>query len=251
MEFLEKVLVLQVGRFKESDLWVRFLSPTRGVLSAFAFGGCRSRRRFVGCLDVFNEINVRVTPSGRGAYLALQEGMLIKGLLRLRTDWLRFGIATNCAKFLQSFGVGAEGAEKAHFLFTRTLRLLEEADRLPELLPLLFRARLVFDQGYAMGMHACAACSLRLDDMEERGVYFFVREGQMLCASCAAKQPGQAVFLGAESLAAFTAIQTGDPVSWGALCLSSTAKKQCAKVIDSFIQFHVGLAWENGRFARV
>ena len=159
MEFSERVLLLRVGKFKESDLWVRFISPTRGLLTAFAFGGSRSRRRFVGCLDIFNEVNVKVSSSGRGSsYLALDEGVLVKGLVRLRGDLPRLGMAANCSSFLQTFGVGPEGAESAHFLFHQTLRLLEEEECLPALLPLFFRARLAFDQGYALETRHCPLC---------------------------------------------------------------------------------------------
>ena len=248
MEFSEQVLVLQVGKFKEADLWVRFLSPTRGLLSAFAFGGSRSRKRFVGCLDTFNEVNIRVSPTGRGAYLALQEGVLVKGLCRLRTDWARFGLANNCTKFLQAFGVGPEGAEKAHFLVDQTLCLLEEADSLPPLLPLFFRARLAFDQGYAMDAGQCALCG---NTLHSHGAYLLLRDGQLVCPVCAPMQAGQRLFLGPEALETLETVHALEPLQWASILLSARAKNECARAIDGFIQYHVGLAWENGRFTRV
>lgn len=56
MEWTDTALVLHVGRFREADLWVRLLAPGQGLVTAFAFGGSKSRRRFTGCLDVFNLI---------------------------------------------------------------------------------------------------------------------------------------------------------------------------------------------------
>jgi len=78
MEFSEKVLVLRVGTFREADCWVRFFSPTHGLLTAFAFGGRRSRKRFCGCLDQLSLVHFRVS-QGRQEYLCLQEGTLING----------------------------------------------------------------------------------------------------------------------------------------------------------------------------
>ena len=53
MEWSDTALVLGVGRFRESDLWLRMLTRRHGIVSAFAFGGSRSRKRFCGCLDLF------------------------------------------------------------------------------------------------------------------------------------------------------------------------------------------------------
>ena len=250
MEFSEQMLILHVGKFKETDLWVRFLSPSRGILSAFAFGGSRSKRRFTGCLDVFNESLLRVQSSRRGTYMALQEGVLIRGPVRLRTDWARYGMANNCVKFLQSFGVGPEGADKAHFLLRQILQLLEEGDILPIQLPLFFRARLAFDQGYALETEYCAACG---GTLAGKGARFFVQEGRLVCPSCAfvARSSGRVLDLSAEALDILGAMRETAPSVWSGIPLASEAGVECARALEGFIQYHVGLVWENGYFARV
>lgn len=251
MEFSEQVLVLQVGQFKEADLWVRFLSPTRGLLSAFAFGGSKSRRRFTGCLDAFNEVNVHIKSGGQGGYLALQEGVLIQGPLRLREDWKRFGMASNCIKFLQSFGVGPDGAFKAHDLVRRTLRLLEEADTLPLQLPLFFRARLAFDQGYALVLDSCASCGAAL---KQQGGWLALRRGAFFCSACRrfAPESGRyAQYLDSGALSVLAAVQADSPLEWARIKASGANLAGAARAMDGFIQYHVGLAWENGRFRRV
>lgn len=247
MEFSEHVLVLQVGKFREADLWVRFLSPSRGVLSAFAFGGSLSRRRFVGCLDVFNQVHFRVKSSPKTQYLYLQEGVLIQGPDRLRHDWRRFGIARNCANFLQAFGVAREGAAETHALFLDFLRLLEEAEHLPAMLPLLFRLRLAFDLGYGLDMTQCSACAASL---AEQGAYFQVRQGRVVCQACARLHGTEGLFLSGQAVAVLTCVQQEPPLSWAGLALAPGVARECARAIDGFIHYHVGLAWENGRFVR-
>ncbi|MCA1743041.1 MAG: recombination protein O N-terminal domain-containing protein, partial [Desulfovibrionales bacterium] len=69
MHFSEKVLITRTGRFKEYDLWVRFLSPSMGIMTGFAFGGCKSRRRFSGCLDTLNLVLFKASTGSRGQYL--------------------------------------------------------------------------------------------------------------------------------------------------------------------------------------
>ncbi|MDY7000330.1 MAG: recombination protein O N-terminal domain-containing protein [Thermodesulfobacteriota bacterium] len=110
MEFTEKGLILKVGRFREYDLWVRFFSPSRGILTAFAFGGRKSRKRFCGCLDPMNHVLFRIKSSRTGNYLCLQEGSLVQAYPRLRRDPRRLGPAVNCLKFFEAVHVEPQGA---------------------------------------------------------------------------------------------------------------------------------------------
>jgi DNA repair protein RecO (recombination protein O) len=249
MEFSEQALILQVGRFREADLRIRFLSPSRGILSAFAFGGSRSRRRFPGCLDVFNEVLVKVRTFRQGAYLTLQEGVLLRGSRRLRDDWTRFGIAANCAKFLQNFGVDSEGADKVHLVMRQLLQLLEDADAVPAHLPFLFRARVAFDQGYALRPEVCAQCGR---DLTDQGAWFSIEEGRLFCLSCTPSLfSGRLVNLGPTALALLTSVQRRTPREWITPPFSERDLAECSSALDAFVCRHVGLAWEKGRFSRV
>ncbi len=246
MEFSERVLILGVGKFKESDLWVRLLSPTRGMLSAFAFGGSRSKRRFIGCLDVFNEVLFRIDSAKRGLYLTLQEGVLMQGTSRLRKDWARHGLAMNCIHFTQSFGVSADGAGKAYALLTQVLDLLEHNAECSSMLPLFYRMRFVFDQGYAFDIRTCAHCGCSLDS---GGAFLFVQQGQILCPKCKGFGGGALAFLNADSLHTLTCV-AGQPVGSWPMLERAEVRSQCARAIEGFIQYHVGLSWKNGRFMR-
>ncbi|MDR1946781.1 MAG: DNA repair protein RecO [Desulfovibrio sp.] len=247
MEFSERMLVLQVGKFRESDMWVRLLSPSRGVISAFAFGGSRSRRRFAGCLDTFNEIGVHVKASPGKQFFILQEGVLIRGVSRLRRDGQRFGMAVNCVRFLQSFGIVPEGAEKAHFLMRETLRLLEDREQAPRLLPVFFRARLAFDQGYALELAHCSRCGKALPGMYAR---LLIRAGQAACPACARATSDYRLPLGPETVSTLKALHILAPDAWDGLAAHPAAAGEFSEAVDAFIRYHVGIAWEDGRFVR-
>ena len=253
MQFSDRVLILRVGRFRETDLWVRFLSPKRGVISAFAFGGSRSRRRFTGCLDIFNEVLFSVKTTRNGMYNALQEGVLVRAPIRLRTDWQRLGIAANCAKFVEAFGIAPDGSEKTHMFMREVLDLLEEESAPPVNLPVLFRARVAFDQGYAINLAQCAHCSAPLSDSSHVG--FQVGEGTFHCAACVRREgTGKFLSVGHETLDALAHVQEYSPAEWreGILRnLSPSGHRDCARVVEAFIEHHVGLRWNSSRFIRV
>ena len=138
MEWTDTALVLHVGRFREADLWVRLLALEQGLVTAFAFGGSRSRRRFTGCLDVFNVIRARVTASRDGQFLNMQESTLLEGPERLRRDWRRQGMAANCVRFMEALGVPPDASPFSFSLLRELLGLLENEERPPELAPLFF-----------------------------------------------------------------------------------------------------------------
>jgi DNA repair protein RecO (recombination protein O) len=249
MEWTDKALVLHVGRFRESDMWVRLLTRRQGVLTAFAFGGSRSRRRFCGCLDIGNSILCRVKRTRSGAYLALQEASLLQGPRRLRTDVRRLGLAVNCLRFLEFLDIQSEESHRAFALAEDVLRLLEAELAPPPLLALLFRLRIASDQGFAPFLHACARCG-RQASPDEDAWQFLLDQGGLRCADC--RHTGRyALELTFASLAFLRTVQNSAPPLWDASSLHPEERRQCGRVVDAFVQYHLGIAWEEGRFRRV
>ena len=250
MEFNDRCIVLRVGTFREADLWVRLLSASRGVFSAFAFGGSKSRRRFSGCLDLFNEVVFHVKSDKQGEYLTLQEGVLIKGPSRLRRDWRRMGMAVNCAHFLESFQISPDGAAEAHILFSSLLNAMEENEKIPSLLPIFFRARLASGQGYALEPGFCAACGKKRETGAE--AVLPVNSSGLMCRSCAATgfSGGQRFILSPYSLELLEHIFLLPLDEWDLDKFSSEAQNQCARAIDGFLQFSTGIYWDRGRFRK-
>ena len=250
MEFTDKALILKIGKFKEADLWVRFLSPGRGVFTAFAFGGSRSIKRFCGCLDFLNTVLVRVVGSRQKNYLALNEATLISGPSRLRHDLNRLGMAVNCLKFTEAFDVTPESATPTHALVTELLTLLEQDEHLPPLLPMLFRFRFASLQGFAPQINACRICKSPASDLS--CLFFQTVEGGIICPACLQKnRPGPLVRLAPQSLAALNCVQHDEPKTWKYIDFNKEMREQCAHAVDDFIHYHVGLAWQGSYFRRV
>lgn len=226
---------------------MRLLSASRGVFNAFAFGGSKSRRRFSGCLDLFNEVIFYVKSDKQGEYLTLQEGLLVKGPSRLRSDWKRMGVAVNCAHFLESFQITADGASEAHALFSALLNTLEEAEEIPQLMPIFFRARLAATQGYALEPDFCAICGKARPLWQE--AVLPVNSSGLMCRDCA-PCGGQRFVLGPQPLGVLTHVLEKPLEQWQLQSFSPEAQNQCARAIDGFLQFATGIYWDRGRFRR-
>ena len=248
-EWADSALVLRMGHFREADVWLKMHCRGHGLLTLFAFGGSRSRRRFCGCLDVLNSLHCRVSASRRGDFLNLEEAVLLDGPQTLRQDWRRMGLAANCLRFVEALGVTAEGAAGAYALVEDLRRTLESAPALPGLFPLFFRLRLAGVMGFAPNLESCGQCGAPL----EGGGQFVVDEGQMRCPVCrAASGPARyGVELRPAGLDLLRHVQQELPSGWRVDALPAEDRRACARAIDGFVQYHLGLAWEEGFFRRV
>lgn len=248
---MDEAVVLRIGHFRESDLWLRLLCRGRGALTLFAFGGSRSRRRFCGCLDVFNTLHCRVKVSGRGDFLNLEEAAFLRGPRELRSDWRRMGLAANCLRFLEALGVDEEGAGESFALLEDLRDVLEHGRELPQLLPLFFRLRLAGALGFAPNLGHCGVCGAETG----ASAVFVVDEGRLLCRRCRALRPlaetRYCVEVSRCGLDVLRAVQQTFPSAWPVKALAASERRACARLIDGFVQYHLGLAWENGCFRRV
>jgi DNA repair protein RecO (recombination protein O) len=249
MESTEKALVLKVGRFREVDAWVRLFSSRKGIFNAFAFGGSVSRRRFLGCLDPFNLVAFKVRSDQAKGYTYLLEGSLMASHPRLRQDPERLGMAVNCVKFLEAAHLGPSGSEGAFGLMLTTLAVLEEDREPPRMLPLFFRARMAFDQGFSLTLDACARCGVDLRDAA--GAQFLVEQGRPHCLDCRRWGHGASVFLGSEALSVLRAISRLAPAGWADVPVSGQARMECGRALDLFVEYHLGLTWDHGSFRRI
>jgi DNA repair protein RecO (recombination protein O) len=267
MESTEKALVLKVGRFREVDVWVRLFSARKGIFSAFAFGGSVSRRRFLGCLDPFNLVTFKIRSDTAKGYIYLLEGSLIAAHPRLRRDAERLGMAVNCLKFLEAAHLGPSGSEAAYDLTLKTLSVLDRSDSPTPVLPLFFRARMAFDQGFRPEFSSCARCGANLcgnkacspPDPDLTGAMapgplparLLVEQGKLLCGDCRQWARGPAVLLSRESLTVLRALCSQAPERWADIEMSAQARVECGRALEQFVEHHLGLTWDHGSFRRI
>ncbi len=245
MQWTDNAIVLRAGTFREIDLWVRVLTRDHGLLTAFAFGGRRSRRRFSGCLDAFNVIRATLNSSRDGRFFDMKEATLLRGPERLRKDWRRQGMAVNCLLFLESLGVPPDNARSSFELISGLLSLLDTEAEAPILIPMFFRFRLAAEYGYAPDLITCGQCGRALSHC--KSAHFLVNAGVFFCPSCH-KSQGMSLALGQEALDVLRKVKEYSPKSWQELNPAAESGRQLSRLIDAFVKYHLGLEWENGRF---
>jgi len=246
METTDKVLILKTGKFKENDLWVKFLSASHGVQTAFAFGGSRSRKRFGGCLEVFSQVLFKIESNKTGAYQVLKEGSLMKNYPEIRTNLRKTGLAANCLKFIESAGIEKESSRRVFDLLSETLDVIESSEP-DDFFPLFFRAKVAFEQGYKPDFTICSGCGKPL--FSAKPVVFDIERGVIVCSECDKGRIGESVEAGTVRTLAW--IQDTGPSSWITLSLPHEVRQECFSVMDKFMAYHMGLVWEESGFRKI
>ncbi len=244
----EQALVLRVGTFREIDCWVRFFSPVRGIETAFAFGGRRSRRRFPGCLDALSHLRIDLERPRSGRYLTLCQGTLLHRFSGLHQHVQRLGMAVNCIKFLEAAHNGSGQAESIFDLTLHALHVLSVTSDVPATFPLVFRVKLTCMYGYEPVLDVCGNCGEKLSDLHKGS--FSWAGGRALCPRCRNRDQGSALIHDLD-LARLGQILQGSPEDWICSAWPRSGEKKLWQALDSFVQFHTGLQWEKGRFRRV
>lgn len=246
----DQIIILRLGLFHEADMWLRVLSRDMGLLTLFAFGGAKSRRRFCGCLDKFNTLECRIR-GGRNGYLSLEEASLLRAPRNLREDWRSMGIATNCILFMEAMRIDSDSSKSAFSLLEDLRASLEKGGQACRLMTFFFRLHLSSLLGFAPDLDTCGLCGNR-----EAQEYFFVpEEGRIFCPRCVSSldlgKIRHRIKIGKQALERLGYVRYALPSEWRDNDLSENDKRACSRLIDYFIRYHLGLGWENGRFCSI
>lgn len=244
-EFTEELLVLRADGFREHDLRLSLLSPTRGIFSAFAFGAAKSRRRFVGCLEPCNRVLLSFRASKTGAYLHATEGVLLDGHPRLRSETSRLGMAANCLAFLRRVRAGGGPYADVAAMTADTLSLLDGPSRPPMAVPVFYRAKLCFTTGFAPALSACARCGADLSG----GARFSPSEGRGFCRRCA-QGAGRLVPVSGPSVRLLSEVAVASPLDWPACAAAGRGLGDFYGAVEAFVSAQLGSFVAEGRLAR-
>ena len=172
-----------VGResFGEADQYIQFFTEDYGLVTALARSARKSKRRYVGGLDLFchDEIFLRGNPSER-AYL--NELTVLNSFPQLRELLPRLLVAGRVVHWVRKLANVATPMPNIYRLLGQTLTLIEkesDEDRF-ELLNLLFRIKFLSALGLEPRLNSCIRC----ENETSEPFVFDTSAGGMICRAC-------------------------------------------------------------------
>ena len=184
MNYSSKGIVLSLENFGEADRYVQFYTKDWGMISVLAKSARKSKRRYVGGLDLFchNEISLRGDPKDRPY---LNEISVLNSFPRLREDLDKVLVAGKLAQWIKRLADTSTPMPSIYSLLGQSLALIEKESK-PEKLELLnciFKLKLLSILGLKPRVDVCTKCENE-DDIE--GI-FDLNSGGILCRACSPK----------------------------------------------------------------
>ena len=181
-----KAIVLSRENFGEADCYIEFLTEDWGVVTALAKSARKSRRRYVGGLDIFchDEISLRGDPH---ATPYLDELKVLNSFMGLREEVDRVFAAGRLTQWVQKLVAAATPVPEVYRLTGQVLALLEKeksSERI-SLLEVLFKLKLISLLGMKPRVESCgqpATCTAR-------EIFLDLGSGMVICPRCAEGKP--------------------------------------------------------------
>jgi len=239
--------VLRMFDFGESDVVVHLLTPETGRFTAIAKGAKRSRKRFSGTLDFFNQLRVQVERRPSLAMARLEHAVLLHSFQEIRLSPPRFALGCYLLELLGRLAPegGARADTRRLFAFA-SAALSAIAGREPDLrLRTLLELRALDALGFRPELRRCVRCGQELGPVGE--VAFHVADGGPLCGGCAPRVEG----LLRVHLGTLRALDQGLRLPEGRLdrlALPPAALREARRLLARFTRFHLGVELRSERF---
>lgn len=242
MTHTSKAIVLSVEKFGEADCYVRFLTHKWGVISALAKSARKSKKRYVGGLDLFchDEISLRGDPKDRPYLLELN---VINSFPGIRENLDKVMMAGKSVQWIKKLADVPTPMPQLYSLLGQTLSLIEQESQIErlELLTLVFKLKLLSLLGLSPQVEKCTRCEGHLDPTS----VFDLSSGGVVCSGCTKGQSLSAFYL--ESYQRSILIHAGQLKlkSWDSFLASQEQVHSLNRLLTQFASFHTHIHLPN------
>jgi DNA repair protein RecO (recombination protein O) len=231
-----RAIVLSTEDFGEADRYVQFLTARWGVISTLAKSARKSKRRYVGGLDLFchDEIFLRGEPKEH-AYLV--ELKVLNSFPAIREDLDRVFVAGKAVQWIKKLLQPGHPQPAIYSLLGQTLALIEK-ETIPyrlELLALLFKMKLLAELGLKPRVEGCVKCGT----LEEGNYSFDMEAGGVLCSACLIKYRTQdAIRIDAMTRSFMHQAEDLKLTLWPQIQLEEDCTRFLSRLVTQFASYH-------------
>lgn len=231
-----RAIVLSRENFGEADRYLQLFTRDWGLISVLAKSARKSKRRYVGGMDIFCHIEAVVKGDPRERPYLVELNVL-NAFTGLRDDIDRLMHAGKVVQWVRKLANTAVPMPTVYSLLGQTLALMEkESGNRLTLLQLIFQLKLLYQIGLKPRMDACTRCS---EERNTPGGVFDLDAGGFVCKNCLGERlVGHALQLGqAECLL----LDAGDRLkltSWEQFEFPLEPTRNLLRLTTQFASFH-------------
>lgn len=181
MSASSKAIVVSTENFGEADMYIQFFTQKWGMISTLAKSARKSKKRYVGGLDLFchSEIFVRGDVKDRPYLVELS---VLNSFTGIRDSLDKMVVGGKILQWVKKLADQSVPMPSLYSLLGQTLSLIEKETNLErlDLLVLIFRLKLISLLGLKPKVDACVVCENSTDE----NVIFDIESGGILCRAC-------------------------------------------------------------------
>ncbi len=241
-------LILNSFDYGESDRIITFYTSGFGKLKGIAKGARRSRKRFVGKLDLLTEIKLIFFHSEKSELARIETVELVDLFSRVKSGITSFSGGCCMAELVSEMTREGLPHPAVFGLLRDFLKMLDGSNEAEALsLARYFEIKLLTILGFMPHLTGCVVC--RTDIRDGAGVFFVPDKGGAVCGPCRTADkgaPGLAMSAGTAMFLASAARFDTDKLlrlKPGAACL-----EESEKILDEFIRHQIGRELKTKKF---
>lgn len=233
MKSSTRAIVIAKENFGEADQYIQFLTQDWGLITVLARAARKSKRRYVGGLDLFchDEIFVRGDPKSKPY---LNELTVLNSFPQLREDLNKLLTAGKLNLWIRQLANVAVPIPHIYSLLGQSLALVTgepSAERL-ELLLLVFKIKLLSHLGLQPQLKECVKCG----SSDTGRVIFDIGAGGLVCLKCHRGNP--ATFFDVEFTKFLIHTNPFKLKQWPELSLPSDKVNHLTHLLTQFASYH-------------
>ncbi|NOZ85367.1 MAG: DNA repair protein RecO [Deltaproteobacteria bacterium] len=219
----------------ENDLMVTLLHGTRGKVLLLARHALKSRKRFLGSLELFNHLEVEFTERAGVFFGILESSAVIDAFPLFRKDSVAFGQAAYACELVET---ATRAGEPCRDILDWLLDFLVTLNRIGPgtTWSRVAELKLLDHIGLAPGLDRCSVCGGELASRARQA--YDVARGGVLCDVCSAGGTNH-VSLG--TLKTLSVIRKSDLSLCGRIRFSGKAAQEAKNFLGDFLRYHMNL----------
>jgi DNA repair protein RecO (recombination protein O) len=236
-------IVFRSTPYGESDRIVTLYTLDFGKIKGIAKGAKRSQKRFANTLEIGSYIQVVFFEKETQDLVRLDHSELIRPFGSLREDITKLAWASYFIELVNEMTAERIKNKALFRLLVFFLNLIDQG-MLQEDIQRVFEVRLLSHLGYQPHFDHCTRCQKRLSG---ENFFFGIREGGVLCPSCAAHLPGLVPI----SLGTVKTLQLAQSLPLEKvrrLSFSPQSLKESQAVLSLFLQEYLGKELKSKKF---
>jgi len=236
-----QAILLRRINYGDNDLIVTLFTSDAGKLTVFAKSAKKSKKRFPGILELFNQLAVVYSQSQRQNLPILKEAVLHDAYINIRADIHKTGYASYWVELID-FWLQEDNAQEAlYHLLQEVLSALDKDEILDQVLNIYFQMKFLNLAGLQPNLLTCCQCQKQTDCMLPDKLSVSLKDGGIVCCDCNPTDSSNKKFTLSKGTLkqliwmAERELSTAKRVRFSALGL-----KEAINFLESFVPYHVG-----------